>query len=175
MAWDALTAFGSIAGALILLIGSVAAIVQIKHLRVANQLECYLHLMEKIHAPEMVDARKYIETTDFTDPQALQAATTPDLDSRIRMVGTHFQTVARLLNQGVLEEQLFAAHIVTAPHIWNAIEPAVEIARKRAKNPMFIDFQYLVYRLPHDPTVTKLLRRYPADFVQSAGLDGYGA
>jgi hypothetical protein len=46
MAWDALSALGSIAGALILLIGTIAAIIQLKHLRVANQLQCYLQLME---------------------------------------------------------------------------------------------------------------------------------
>ncbi|MGZ3508581.1 MAG: DUF4760 domain-containing protein [Vulcanimicrobiaceae bacterium] len=173
MAWDAVTAVGSVAGALILLIGTIAAIVQLKHLRVANQLECYLQLMERLNSREMVEARKYIETTDFTNPEVLREATTPDLDNRIRVVGTHYQTVARLLNQGVLEDELFAAHIVTATHIWNAIRPAIEVMRKRLKTPFLLDLQFLVYRFPHRDTVSQLVRRYPKEFIETAGLKEY--
>jgi len=173
MAWDALSALGSIAGALILLVGTIAAIVQLRHLRVANQLQCYLQLMEQLNSPELVTARKYIEMTDFTDAEALREATTPDLDNRIRVLGTHYQTVARLLNEGVLEEDWFAAHIVTAAHIWNAIRPAVEVMRKRLQTPLLVDFQYLVYRFPHRETVSKLLRRYPKEFVETTGLSEY--
>jgi hypothetical protein len=172
MAWDAVAAVASVAGALILLIGTIAAIVQLKHLRVANQLESYLQLMEQLHSREMMDALQYLETTDFTDPHALREATTPDLDNRVRVIGTHYQTVARLLNEGVLEEALFAAHILTAPHIWSAIRPAIEVMRERRKTPFLIDLQYLVYRFPHGETVSRLVRRYPKEFLETVGMSG---
>lgn len=175
MAWEAITALGSIAGALILLIGAIAAVVQLKHLRVANQLECYLQLMHQMYSAEMMSARRYIEATDFTDPEILKEATTPDLDDRVRLVGIHFQTVARLINLGVLQEELFSAHIVTAGGLWNAIRPAVEVMRKRSKTPMFIDFQYLVYRFPQRETIYRFMQRarYPKEFVEMAGLSEF--
>ncbi len=72
MPWDALAAIGSVAGALVFLVGSIAAVIQIKHLRVASQLDCYFELMEKLHSPEIVERRKYIQTIDLTDSQALK-------------------------------------------------------------------------------------------------------
>jgi len=173
MTWEAVGAIGSIAGAVILLVGTIAAIVQLKHLRVANQLESYLELMEQLNSPAMVEARNYLETTDFSNAEQLREATTPDLDYRIRVVGTHYQTVARLLNEGVLEEHLFAAHLVTATRVWESIKPAIEVMRKRLKTPFLLDLEYLVYRFPHRQSVSNLVRRYPKEFVEAAGVSEY--
>ncbi len=171
MTWEAVAAFGSIASALILLIGAVAAVVQIKHLRLANQLDCYLRLMHELNSAELVEARRFIESTDFTNPQALRAATQPELDDRIRRLATHFQAVACLLNLGVLNEEMFVAHIGTAALVWRAVRPVYRIMRERSGTPLLADVEYLVYRTARDQKMLKLSKRYPKEFLERSGLD----
>ena len=58
MVWDALTGIAAVASALVLLAGSVAAILQLRHLRLANQLGVYIQLIEQMQSADIVDARK---------------------------------------------------------------------------------------------------------------------
>ena len=67
MGWDEISAFAAIAGALVVLVGAVAAIVQLKHLRLTYQIGTYVDLMGRLNSPEMVAAREYVETCDFHD------------------------------------------------------------------------------------------------------------
>lgn len=170
MAWDAMAAFGSAASALILLIGSVAALVQLKHMRLANQLECYLQLTRASHSTEMNEARKFVERSNFSDPETLRAATEPDLDNRIRLIGVYFQNAARLINLGLLDENLFIGYIETGARLWVIVRPVVEEMRRRTGTPMFIDFEYMSYRSVHAKMLSKAMKRYPKQFLENAGL-----
>lgn len=44
MGWDEISALAALGGMLVVLIGSVAAIVQLKHLRLTYQIESYIRL-----------------------------------------------------------------------------------------------------------------------------------
>ncbi len=173
VSWEAVTALASVASALIVLVASTAAVLQLRHLRLANQLQAYLDIMTSYQSPEMTAARHFLATCDMTDPATVASLTSPIVEPRLLAVGTHYQTVARLLNRGVLDEALFGGYHDTAPRIWTKLKPVADVLRRRATSPIWIDFEYLVYRSKRDRLVKRFLARYPADFVKEAQLGAY--
>jgi len=170
LGWDELTAIGSIAAAIVILIGSAAAVVQLKHLRLSNQLESYLDLMRQLNSPEMIEAREYTESCDFEDPEVLRKAFADGLDRRLILTGGFYQVVARLINYGALDRDLFAPIIMTAPRVWRALAPVVyEMRRRTPENPRWADLEYLVFSQRNVPITAK---RYSAEFRRRTGLDG---
>lgn len=169
MWWNELSAIGSIAAVLVLLVGSVAALIQLRHMRLANQMGVYLELMGQFNSAEMIEAREYVESHNFEDPDALRKAFESGLDQRIFMLGGFYQIVARLINFHVLDRDLFAPLAMTAPRVWQAIQPLVYEMRTRSPgNPRWLDLEYMVYNQRNIPISVK---RYSADFRARVGLD----
>jgi hypothetical protein len=146
MAWDQISALAAIAGALVVLVGSIAAIVQLKHLRLTYQIESYIDLMGRLNSPEMVAAREYVETCAFDDPTLLEKALSEGIDHRVLMYGGFYQTVARLINHGIADRDLFAPIIMTSPQVWKKLRPLAYAWRERhPSNPRWADFEYLIF------------------------------
>ncbi len=147
MSWEALSALASLASAVIVLVAALAAVLQLRHLRLANQLHSYLELSRVTQSREMIEARRYLQGQDFGDPETLRAATTPELDRRISTIAIHYQEVARLLNRGVLDQELFGAYFDMTPRVWKQLQPVAAVIRERAGSPIWIDIEYLVSRI----------------------------
>jgi len=146
MGWDAIGALAAVAGTLVVLVGSIAAIAQLKHLRLTYQIESYVDLMGQLNAAEMVAAREYLETCDFHDPAVLEKALRDGIDHRVIMYGGLYQTVARLINQGIADRDLFAPIVMTAPAVWKRLGPLAYAWRERhPSNPRWGDLEYLVF------------------------------
>jgi len=163
MGWDEISALAAIAGALVVLVGAVAAIVQLKHLRLTYQIETYVDLMGRLNSPEMVAAREYVETCDFRDAASLEKMLREGIDHRVLMYGGFYQTVARLINHGIADRDLFAPIIMMSPDVWKKLGPLAYAWReRRPSNPRWADFEYLVFdalnKRPFD------VRRYSAPF-----------
>lgn len=169
MGWDELSAIGSIAATFVLLVGSIAAVIQLRHMRLANQMGVYLDLMRQINSAQIIEAREYVESHNFEDPEALRNAFEGGLDQRILMLGGFYQLVARLINFRVLDRDLFAPIAMTAPKVWQALRPLVYEMRKRSPgNPRWMDLEYMVYSQRNIPLS---LKRYSPDFRARVGLD----
>ncbi len=147
--------------AVVLLVASIAALVQIRHLRLATQLECYLQTMRDMNTQEMVDARTFVRNANFNDPNILDALLNPQLDARIGKLITWLQTVSRLFNLRILDEEMMAIHIGVVTELWPRVLPIVRELRRRTGLPYLTDAEYLVYRVRRDRTITRLARRYP--------------
>ncbi len=173
VSWEATTALASVASALIVLVASAAAVLQLRHLRLANQLQAYLDIKKAYDSPEFQAARHFLRTCDMSDPDTVAAMTMPIVDPRLNAIGAHYQHVARLLNRGVLDEELFAAYHDTAPRVWKSLQPVADALRRGTGSPIWIDFEYLAYRSQRDRLVEKFLARYPADFVEHAQVAPY--
>ncbi len=170
MALDQIGALASIVGTFVLLVGSIAAIVQLKHLRLTYQLETYLNLMSQLFDPTMVAAREYLDGIDFHDPQTLERALTEGIDHRVLMYVGYFQVVARLLTHHIVDRDLFGPITMIAPSVWQKIRPLAYAWRKQhPSNPRWADLEYLVYngrgKRPFN------LRWYSASFRKQAALD----
>jgi hypothetical protein len=169
MFWEEVSALASAASAIIVSVAAIAAILQLRHLRLANQLQCYLEVMTGLQSPELTEARRFLQSVDFSDPEALRAATVPELDPRLVALGVHYQLVSRLLNRGVLDDELFMSHYDTAPRIWKQLQPVATVMRERTNSPLWIDVEYLVYRNEKKGLLRKYLRKYPTDFTDRLG------
>jgi len=171
MSWEALTALAALVNVIIVVVAALAAVLQIRHLRLANQLQSYLQFTQAMQEPEFIEARLFLQTHDFTDPETLAAATTPELDRRLSTIGVHYQSVARLMNRGVLDEELFAHYFDLMPRVWRGLQPVAAVIRERLGVPTWIDIEYLVYRAEKRNLLHKYLNRYPDDFVRQAKLE----
>jgi hypothetical protein len=169
MSWDAISAIGSLLAAVVLLVAAIAAIVQLKHLRLANQMGSYLELMRQLSTPEMVAAREYVESCNFDDPEAVRKAFAGGLDNRILIVGGFFQIACRLINFGILDRELFAPIVMVVPSIWRVLRPiAYEMRARTRGNPRWADIEYLLYSTRSSPVSPK---RYAPDFRASIDFD----
>ncbi|HEY4441726.1 MAG TPA: hypothetical protein VGN14_14800 [Candidatus Elarobacter sp.] len=166
MSWEALGALASFASAIIVLVAAFAAVRQLRHMRLANQLLSYNEFMTWQQSAEALEARRFLNSLDVSDPATLLAVTTPEIDQRLITLGVHYQNVARLLNNGVLDDVLFGAYYDMAPRVWKRLQPVAAVLRERSGVAIWIDFEYLVYRGQKERILEKLMRRYPADFMR---------
>jgi hypothetical protein len=171
MTWDALTAIGSIAAAVILFIGSVAAVIQLRQLRIANQTESYLSLMQQFSSPEMVRARSYVESQDFSDPETLARQLREGIDERILAIGGFYQVISRLINYGILDRELFGGIINSAFTVWKSVRPIAYALRElHPENPKWVDLEYLVYITQRDKSLSRQANHYSRAFRERVGL-----
>jgi hypothetical protein len=168
MGWDAISAIGSIVAAAVLLVATVAALVQLKHLRLANQIGSYVEIMRHMNSREMVEARTYAESHNFEDPETVRKALEGGLDHRLLEWGGYYQMVARLINLGILDRELFAMVELTAPRTWRMVRPLVYAMRAQDPNPRWIDLEYLIYTSDRFPINVK---RYDAKFREAIKLE----
>lgn len=168
--WEEISALAALAGTLVVLVGSVAAIMQLKHLRLAYQIQSYVDLMGRLNSPEMVAAREYVETCDFHDPAQREKALSAGADHRVLMYGGFYQTVARLINLGIADRDLFAPIIMTSPQVWKKLGPLAYAWRKRHPgNPRWADLELLVFDAVRKPPLNA--NRYNAAFRTRIQLD----
>lgn len=169
MGWEEISALAALAGAFVVLVGSVAALVQLKHLRLTYQIETYVDLMGRLNSPEMVAAREYVDACDFHDPVLLEKALSTGIDHRLLMYGGFYQTVARLINLGIADRDLFAAIIMTSPQAWKKLRPVAYAWRQRhPSNPRWADLEYLVFTAANKPPS---VRNYSAAFRTRIQMD----
>jgi hypothetical protein len=168
--WEELSALATVASAIVVAIAAIAAVLQLRHLRLANQLQCYLEVMEGLQSPEISEARRFLQSLDFSDPETLRATTVPELDPRIVALGVHYQLVSRLLNRGVLDEELFLAYHDTVSRVWRQLQPVAAVMRARTNSALWIDVEYLAYRSEKKGLLQKFLSRYPTDFARQTTL-----
>jgi hypothetical protein len=57
--WEAVTALATVASTLVVAVAAIAAVLQIRHQRAANQLEAILRMYERFDGAETVEARRF--------------------------------------------------------------------------------------------------------------------
>ena len=169
MTWESITALAAIVNCVVLAVAAVAAVMQLSHLRLANQLESYAHYTERIQSSEMAEARAFLESLDLSTPALVERAITP-LDHRVAFLGAHLQSVCRLLNLGVLDERMFFAYISFLPQIWLKLGPIAHALREREDTPRWADIEYLMYRASKRQTLISLQGSFEHQFLRRTGI-----
>jgi Flp pilus assembly protein protease CpaA len=72
MSWEAVSAIASIASAFIVLVAAFAAVQQLRHMRLANQLSSFFQVMAWIQSAEGIEARRFLASLDLGDRATLQ-------------------------------------------------------------------------------------------------------
>lgn len=171
MTWEEIAALGSIASAVILAIGSVAAVVQLRHARLSNQLEGYLTLYRQSNSLEMNDARMYVRGLPIADDATAAKHVADGIDPRITLLGNYLNELASLVRARVLDRDLFIPLLWQCTLLWPILAPYARAMRRRNSMPTWADVQYVAESSSNEDYLRKLRSLYPRAFRRILDVD----
>lgn len=150
MTAEQLTAFASVGTFVVIAATSIAAVIQLRHMRGGNQLAALNHIQEAYESESFKAAQRYL-SQDFpalvSEPEyrrkLYQLPAPPDI-AQLSVVGNHYETMATLVKNRILDAtvicDLFAGPTLLA---WNALLPVIA-ARRHVYGPLvWENFEYL--------------------------------
>ena len=152
---------------------AIAAIVQLRHARSSNQIAALNELRETFEKADFIDAEQFVKrelSTKVQDPafryQYTERSTTTEetraLFIKIGSVESFYEAMGMLVKTGLVEEGLvldyFSSSIIES---WEKIAPIVAIARRRAGDALWENFEYLAV-LSQDWVAAHPKGTYPA-------------
>lgn len=113
MSWEGLTAIASLITALVIAVTAIIAVVQIRHLRTANQLAAALKLYDEVDDSDFRKVRTFVQTElaeRMKDPAFLEDLTSGRFDRDVHLeirLGNYWEKFGLLLRTGLLDRRLF--------------------------------------------------------------------
>ena len=147
--WNTVATVGTF---LVILATAIAAIVQLQHLRVNNQLQALLAILRMPYDPELSNAFDFV-LGDFKnkmrDPgfrDDLTKMTPPDrrIHKELR-VCDYYERLGSCIKFGLIAEELYFDNS-TPERFWNVLEPAIALYRRNRGSTAYENFEYLVIR-----------------------------
>jgi hypothetical protein len=166
MSWEALTAVGTLGSALVVAVAAGAAVLQMRHLRNANQLEAILRIYDSFNGNEMLMARRYCLNdlpAALTHDASRAAILRGDVDPRVTFVGNFFNETGALVVDGFLDERLIWPLVPTAARLWHVPSGLAYEWRRPRPDPVWADFEYLA-ALEERVTQSTHIGRFPGWF-----------
>jgi len=151
MSAEYLTAYASIGTFLVIAITAIAAVIQLRHIRGANQLTGLLHLTELWRGEEVQQANKFIQddlAARLRDPSYGAELMTPNPSRRTHpelLVADMLEQTGSYIKYGMIDGQQFldiSGGYVR--NIWDSLKPVV--AKRRVatnSSSMYENFEYL--------------------------------
>ena len=152
--FDVINAIATVGTFLVLAASGIAALVQLRHMRVSNQLGALLSLEHEFHTEELQKSFRFVQT-DFHH-RMLDRAYRSELE-RIGFVDSRahpemdvlnwFNEMGTLVKNGLVDETTFMELFGRlAVQYWENLAPAIAILRRRRGNAQFHNFEYLAIR-----------------------------
>jgi len=113
MSWEAVTAIASLITAIVIAATAITAVIQIRHLRTANQLSAALNLYAEQDGAELRKARTFVSTEleeRMRDPAFREALLTGTIDRDVHIeikLGNYWEKFGLLMRTGLLDKILF--------------------------------------------------------------------
>lgn len=162
MTTDSINIAISSATLLVVATASVAAIVQLRHLRTSNQLNAVLEIMNQWNIPGVQAALSELKQipAKMQDPEYVKMLGAPGSVDRLRyqefLAFDLWEQIGTFVKRGLVDEStlldITSAQIVNA---WKLAEPAIAVLRAERGPSTFENFEYLAVR------ATLWSRRYP--------------
>jgi|SRR5580700_3007334 hypothetical protein len=139
--WETLSAIAAIATTLIIGATAIAAVHQIRQLRLSTQLEGLLALHEEFHSEKIVAAREFVakelpaklRDKAYRDEIALGTATISN--HREFVLADYWEKIGLLVREGVLDADLYLAiGAYRCIEAWEQLRPVIEL--QRVKEPL---------------------------------------
>ena len=149
MSWEALTAISTLATFLVIGATAAAALVQLHHLRAANQLNALLTVLKFPYEPIQREARKFL--TDELPDRLREAHFRKQLEvgeinrdtHKELIVCDYYERIGSFIKNGLLAADLYLDQ--SSPELtWRALEPAISIARRKRGATVYENFEYLI-------------------------------
>jgi len=150
MSWEALAAIGSLFSGVVLAAAALAAVIQIRHLRAANQLVAFQDINRVLNSDEFQSAVAFVVKdlpNRLRDEKFVKELTgTEPLDRRAHpevWLGDFWDQIGALIRLGVLESPLFlAANMYMCPIHWQRLLPVATLVR-REEPLLWAEFEHL--------------------------------
>jgi hypothetical protein len=154
MSLEVLNTIGSVGTFLVIAATAIAAIVQLRHLRAANQLDAVLSLERDFRGHELQEAFRYVQRElpfklrDQEYRAELEAVGFIDERTHLEVKACNwFNEMGTLVkNQLVTEDAFMDLFSRLVINYWERLEPAVAVMRRRRGDVMYHDFEYLAIR-----------------------------
>jgi len=149
MTWEQIGALASVLTTLIIGVTAGAALIQLRHMRTANQITASTTLLAEAETPEMRKAFSFcaIELGErMKDPAFIEALKTGKIDRDVHleiMVGNYWEKVGVLLRKGLLDRDICLDwSSPNCAHNWRQLEEVAKPLRGRSA-PIWRDFEYI--------------------------------
>lgn len=149
MSWEAVTAIASLITAIVIAATAIIAVVQIRHLRTANQLSAALSLYSEMDDPDLRKARTFVQTEleeRMQDPVFREQIANGKFDRNVHLeirLGNYWEKFGLLLRTKLLDKTLFFDWGAPAClNDWRSLRDVTRAIRVRSPE-VWRDFEYL--------------------------------
>ena len=149
MSWEALTAIASLITAIVIAATAITAVVQIRHLRTANQLSAALKLYDEVDDADFRKVRTFVQTEleeRMNDPVFRDELVSSNFDRDVHLevrLGNYWEKYGLLIRTGLLEKNLFLDWGAQAClRDWRAMRGVTKALRVQSPE-VWRDFEYL--------------------------------
>jgi hypothetical protein len=146
-------AIASVVSALIVGVAAIAALLQIRHIRNANDIAIYLRLVERLDSPKtrevfaaILPFTEQLKTDSALSSRLEEPASVPEFDE-IEGLVRFLDNLTMLILAGRLKEELvlaeYADDIIL---LWDRLAPAIALRRRGAGNRLGAAYEHLAMR-----------------------------
>ena len=149
MTYDALSAFAAAGTFVVISATAIAALVQLRHLRVSNQLQSLLTLIQMPLEPKLNEAFSFVQR-DF--PAKMEDKTFRDQLEKIRpldrsihkelYVCDYYERIGSAIKYGLISADFYLDNSSPLQY-WRLIEPAIALMRREHGPWVYENFEYL--------------------------------
>jgi hypothetical protein len=154
MTLEFITALSNVATLVILLGGSIAAFVQLRHVRTGNELQAVLEAERRFAEPELQSALLYVQ--DALPAKLAQPAYRTELAARGYVdprahpemaVCNWFNDMGAMVAGGVLNEEVFFDSFGRlVEYYWRLLSPTIALLRRERGVGQYASFEFLAFR-----------------------------
>ncbi|HEX5274201.1 MAG TPA: hypothetical protein VFW34_02920 [Candidatus Rubrimentiphilum sp.] len=151
MTLETLSTAAAVGTFLVIAATAAAALVQLRHLRVSNQLEALLAILSLPYEPILSDSIQFVShelEARMRDPEFRRELEKPLPDRKVHkelQVCDYYERLGSIVKNGLIPEELYFDNS-TPEQSWRLLSQVIAI-RRRVRGPVVYDnFEYLVAR-----------------------------
>jgi len=150
---EALNTAATVGTFLVIFVTAIAALIQLRHLRVNNQLQALLAILRMPYEATLAESFDFVLSDEFSACMADPAfrAELVDLkppDRRVHKelrVCDYYERLGSCIKFGLIAEELYFDNS-SPDRFWQVIEPAIALYREKRGPMVYANFEYLVIR-----------------------------
>ena len=151
MPFELINSVASVGTFAVIAASAIAAMIQLRHLRMSNQIALMTKLQETSQSADFVDARRFVAyelAHELRDPETVEIIRSPPFTGRMRalgVLGNFYEGVGQFVRRGMLDREIlcesWGAAIVQT---WGQLAPALAIIRDQpGGDDIWENFEYL--------------------------------
>ncbi len=151
MSLETLSTVAAVGTFLVIAATAIAALVQLRHLRVSNQLEALLAVLSLPYDSVLSESFQFVThelEARMRDPQFRRELEKPQPDRKVHkelLVCDYYERLGSIVKNGLIPEELYFDNS-TPEQSWRLLSQVIAI-RRRVRGPVVYDnFEYLVAR-----------------------------